>query len=154
MQELRIFLRYWSHAGAKWASTVSIRAPWITFERVRIPSPGLLASKDKEKKNALPANIRRARLQEPSSDTLAKTSDEDRSDASPEVDDLLNTVTGKLLRAKRKAEAKEPPHTHMRRIIFNANYYAKTRCSNRRGCCYVLKSKGIHYAVLIAKQDE
>ena len=116
--------------------------------------PSLPASKDKGKKNALPANIRRARLQEPSNNTLAKTFNNNRSNASPEVNDLPNTVTGKLLRAKQKTEAKEPPYTYIRRIVFNANYYTKTRYSNRRGYYYVLKSKGTHHSISIIEQDK
>jgi hypothetical protein len=155
LRELLVFLRLWNHSGAKWASTVSIKAPWKTYERTRTPSPVLPTSKGKGKSKSQPVNIRRAILQEASSDTPVRTDDDNPSDASPEEEeDLPNTITGKLLKAKRRSEAKEPPIKVTRRAVFGANYCSEARCNNRRGCCYVLKSKGTHHGVSIMEQDE
>lgn len=100
--------------------------------------PSFLAS---QKKNTLLANICWIRLYKLLSDILAKTFNDDRFDAFFKVNDLINIITRKLLKAKRKAKAKELLYTYMWRIVFNANYYIKTCYNNKKSCCYVLKVK-------------
>ena len=55
-----------------------------------------LANKDKKKKNALLANIRWARLQEPFNNTLVKTFDDNRFNASFKVNNLLFLTVKRL----------------------------------------------------------
>ncbi|KAL5315916.1 hypothetical protein ACEPPN_016790 [Leptodophora sp. 'Broadleaf-Isolate-01'] len=162
-------LRIYKHKRMTSANEITINAYYKTPEDLEISGSdderstgkGKKRSKGKSKADKARDTVRPTPLGRENSEIDALDSDpfsgilEDDEGAEPRTSPTpRDSVTRRMLDAKRQKEKEHTPEEVTRAEIFHINNCVERLCNNKKKCCYVMKRAGTHHAIDIKRQQE